>query len=358
MRLSGLLLRTALAAAVLTGAVAQQAAAADPAPAVAAFAVQASHKVEVRYGEWTDPARGGRVVPYKLYLPDGPGPFPVVIHSHGLGGTRDASTYILQAVAEAGFVVVALQHAGSDSALIPPTLRPDDSAGLVAAGRAGMSADAAQARFGDLPFALDTLARENASGPLKGKLDLAHVGMSGHSYGALSTLVAVGQRTLGAKPVTRFAEPRIRAAIAYSPNRPRGDELIAAEAAVKTPMLHFTGTADVTPFDLEKTPFERTAPFQAIRGPDQFLIILDGADHALFGGRRAALGRLKPIDPPQMEIVKAETIRFWRAYLLGDAAAAKALCDLPGRIDPAGDAYTKAARCGPPTPITPVDGLR
>lgn len=342
----------AVAAAVLTGLAVPAAVAADP-PAAAAY------KVEVRYGQWTDAARGGRVVPYKLYLPDGPGPFPVVIHSHGLGGTRDASTYILQAVAEAGFAVVALQHAGSDSALIPPTLRPDDSAALVAAGRAGMSADAAQARFGDIPFALDTLARENAGpGPLAGKLDLSRVGMSGHSYGALATLVAVGQRTLGAKPVTRFAEPRIKAAIAYSPNRPRGDDPIPAEAAVKTPMLHFTGTADVTPFDLEKTPFERTTPFQAIRGADQFLIVLDGADHALFGGRRAALGRLKPIDPPQMEIVKAETVRFWRAYLTGDAAAARALCDLPARIKGAGDGYTKAVRCGPPTPIAPVEGLK
>lgn len=324
-------------------------------PAGAATAGQA----EVRYGEWTDATRAGRVVPYKLYLPRGAGPFPVIVHSHGLGGNREASTFVLQAVADAGFVVVCLQHAGSDTGLLAGAPRPITEASVVSAGRAGMNQQAAQARYGDIPFAIDQLGRESqAGGPLAGKLDLNRIGMSGHSYGALATLVAAGQRVLGAQPPTRFAEPRIKAAIAYSPNKPRGDDPKTAFAAVKTPMLHFTGTADYTPFDLEKTPFERTTPYQAIQGADQYLIVLDGGDHGVFGGRRGAGGQLKPSDPPQMEIIKAETILFWRAYLKDDKAAADALCGLPKRIDPAGDGYVKAVRCGAPTPIAPVDGLR
>jgi predicted dienelactone hydrolase len=322
--------------------------------ALAPIAVSAA-EVDVVRGEWTDAARGGRIVPYKLYLPKGPGPFPVVAHSHGLGGNREASSYILQAVAEAGYIVVTLQHAGSDSGILGGRGRPPTEAGVVAAGRTAMTAEAAQARYGDLPFALDQIARDPA---LKGKADLAHIGMSGHSFGALSTLTAVGQRLASAPAETRYADPRIKAAIAYSPNKPRGDDPKQAFARIRTPMLHFTGTEDATPFDMEKTPFERTTPYQAIRGADQYLIILDGADHALFGGRRVVTGQLKPIDPPQMEIVKAETVRFWNAYLKGDKAALAELCQLPKRIDPAGDGYVKAERCGPPTPIAPVDGVR
>ncbi|MBX3484673.1 hypothetical protein [Phenylobacterium sp.] len=325
------------------------------APATATAGAAARTAVEVRYGEWVDPARGGRKVPYKLYLPAGTGPFPLVIHSHGLGGSREASTYILTAVAEAGYVVAAVQHAGSDSGLMMGGVRPGDEAGVVAAGRAGMTADAARGRYGDIPFALDRIAADPA---LKGKVDMGRIGMSGHSYGALSTLTAVGQRIPALPNDTSFQEPRIKAAIAYSPNKPLGDDPRAADARIRTPMLHFTGTADVTPFDREKTPFERTTPFQAIQGVDQFLIILDGADHALFGGRRAQTGQLKPIDPPQMEIVKAETVRFWDAYLKGEKAALAAECDLPKRIAGAGTAYTKAMRCGPPTPIETVEGLR
>jgi predicted dienelactone hydrolase len=310
--------------------------------------------VAVRYGEWTDRNRAGRVVPYKLYLPSGEGQFPLVIHSHGLGGNREASAYILEAVAEAGYVVVTLQHAGSDSALLQRG-RPLDEAALAAAGRAGMTSEAARWRYGDVPFALDQLA---ADPELRKRIDLGRVGMSGHSYGALSTLTAVGQRLPAFPDDTRYAEPRIRAAIAYSPNKPRGDDLRQAFKRVTTPILHFTGTEDVTPFDLERSAFERSAPFQAIAGADQFLIILDGADHALFGGRRAQMGRLKPTDSAQMEIVKAETLRFWNAYLKAEPAAAEAMCDLPKRIRPAGEGYVKAARCGPPTPIAPIDGLR
>lgn len=328
--------------------------AAAPAFAQPVATAAAASRAEVIYGEWTDAARGGRVVPFKAYAPAGQGPFPVVVHSHGLGGSREASVFILQAVAEAGFLVVCLQHAGSDTGLLAGG-RPRDTTGLVAAAGAGINQQAAQARYGDLPFALDQIALDPR---LAAKADLTRVGMSGHSYGALSTLVAVGQRVLGATPPTRFAEPRIKAAIAYSPNKPRGDDARTAFAAVKTPMLHFTGTADVTPFDLEKTPFERTTPYQAINGADQFLIVLDGADHGLFGGRRGAGGVLKPTDPAQMEIVKAETIRFWRAYLKDDKAAAAELCALPTRVADAGDGYRKAPRCGPPTPIASVAGLR
>jgi predicted dienelactone hydrolase len=324
-------------------------------PALAQPAAAAARDVEVRYGEWTDPARGGRVVPFKLYRPAGKGPFPVVVHSHGLGGNRDASTYILQAVAEAGFLVVALQHAGSDTGLLRGGGLQVGEAAVVAAGRAGMTSDAARGRYGDVPFALDQLGRDPE---LKAMADLTRVGMSGHSYGALSTLTAVGQRLPAMPDDTRFMEPRIKAAIAYSPNKPRGDDPKLAFARVKTPMLHFTGTEDVTPFDLEKNAFERTTPFQAIAGADQYLVVLDGADHGVFGGRRALMGRLKPGDPAQMEIIKAETIRFWRAHLNDDRTAQAELCRLPARIDPVGDGYVKAPRCGPATPIAAVDGLK
>jgi dienelactone hydrolase len=341
------------AATVIVGALAAVLLAAAPAAAQPPARIAKSELIDVHYGQWTDAARGGRVVPYKAYVPKGAGgPFPVVIHSHGLGGSREASTYILQAVADAGFVVVALQHAGSDSSLLRPGGGSAEEQ-LATAGRGAMTAQVAQARYGDVPFAIDQIARDPA---LKDKADLTRLGMSGHSYGALSTLVAAGQRVLGAPRGVSFAEPRIDAFIAYSPNKPRGDDPVAAFAAIKRPMLHLTGTEDQTPFDLERSPFERTAPYQAITGADQYLIIFKGGDHALFGGRRTVTGQLKPTDPPQMEAVKAETIRFWRAYLLGDRRAAEALCALPARLKSQGEAFVKAQRCGPPTPIKPLAG--
>ena len=49
----------------------------------------ASLEVEVIKLEWQDKSRD-RVVPVKLYFPKtGSGPFPVIVFSHGLGGSRE-----------------------------------------------------------------------------------------------------------------------------------------------------------------------------------------------------------------------------------------------------------------------------
>lgn len=320
-------------------------AAAGPPPAAVARA-----DVVVSRGEWIDPARGGRVAPYKLYMPVGAGPFPVVIHSHGLGGSRETSAYILEAVAASGIAVFAIQHAGSDTGILPV-----GNLEGVSAADLRLAPGAAEDRFADLPFVIRELDRMNAEGVLKGRLDMDRIGMSGHSFGALSTLVAVGQRTAGAaRPGLR--EPRIDAAIVYSPNKPRNMDPRTALADVSTPMLHFTGTEDISPVDLERTPWERTLPFQTITGADQYLVYLTGGDHRVFSGRRLVAKQLKASDPEHMRLIVETTVLFWRAYLLDDPAAMAALCDLPTRVQTAARGFVKAQRCGPPTPLPDSDG--
>lgn len=319
-------------------------AAAGPPPAAVA---QAS--VVVSLGEWIDPTRQGRVVPYKLYMPAGDGPFPVVIHSHGLGGSRETSTYILEAIAASGIAVFAIQHPGSDTSILPA----GNLAGVTAADLR-MAPGAAANRFADLPFVVRQLDVMSAEGPLKGRLDMTRLGMSGHSFGALSTLVAVGQ-SVGGVAAPELREPRIDAAIVYSPNKPRNMEAGPALAGISTPMLHFTGTEDTSPVDLERTPWERTIPFQTITGADQYLVWLLGGDHRVFSGRRLVARQLKPSDPEHMRLIVENTVLFWRAYLLDDRAAMAALCELPAKVQTAARGFVKAQRCGAPTPL-PANG--
>src|SRR5450432_2590905 len=64
--------------------------------------------------DWNDSARN-RAVPVKIYFPtDGSGPFPVIIFSHGLGGTRETYEYLGRQWAANGYVSVHLQHIGTD----------------------------------------------------------------------------------------------------------------------------------------------------------------------------------------------------------------------------------------------------
>ena len=65
---------------------------------------------------WTDPVRQ-RTLPLRLRWPDGPGPWPLLLFSHGLGGSREGGEVWGRAWRDAGFVVVHLQHPGSDAAV-------------------------------------------------------------------------------------------------------------------------------------------------------------------------------------------------------------------------------------------------
>ena len=303
-------------------------------------AAQEVSQVEIVYGEWRDEARD-RVVPYKIYLPATHDPSPIVIFSHGLGGSREAAAYLMTYLAQNGFVGVVLQHPGSDAALLGDERDPARAIGRL---RAGMEARPAVARFGDIRFAIDQLEAANASGPLAGRLDLSRIGMSGHSYGALTTLVAVGQRLRGGAPEA-FRDARIGAAIVYSPNAPREQAADEALDGIRAPILHLTGTADRTPFDLEQSPAGRQIPFQTIRGADQYLIVFDGGDHMIFSGRVQAGGAMTEAQTAQTEAILRESLMFWRAYLLGDAQALAEMCALPARVDAIGVGEVHAARC-------------
>ncbi|MFO1236787.1 MAG: hypothetical protein U1F24_07180 [Alphaproteobacteria bacterium] len=290
-----------------------------PAAAAPYKAEPGPYAVETVLGVWHDGARD-RDVPYKLYLPSGaPGPRPVVVFSHGLGGSREAAGFLGQHLASWGYVAVHIQHPGSDESVWAGlTSRAEAIAALKEAVKdVRVSID----RFKDVPFAVDRLEEMNApGGALAGRLDMTRLGMSGHSFGAVSTMMAAGQK-LGRGGRFQFKEPRFKAAIAYSPNKPMGRvSLEDAYADMTLPMLHFTGTEDMNPLDPDQPASDRQIPFRNIPAPGQYLIVIQGGDHAVFGGRDRREGA-KPDDELDHKLIREASIAFWDAYLTGDAAA-------------------------------------
>src|SRR6266446_1669455 len=91
---------------------------ADPNPAPAEYKKSGGpYSVEIARYDWLDPKRD-RKVPVKIYFPKaGDGPFPVIIFSHGLGGSREGYEYLGWHWASWGYVSVHLQHLGSDNAV-------------------------------------------------------------------------------------------------------------------------------------------------------------------------------------------------------------------------------------------------
>src|SRR5438552_33183 len=109
----------------------------------------------VRY-DWLDGKRD-RKVPVKIYFPKtGDGPFPVIIFSHGLGGSCEGYEYLGRHWASYGYVSVHLQHLGSDQAVwenggvaeVMPNLR-----------RAAVNLANATNRPADVSFAIDQMEK-------------------------------------------------------------------------------------------------------------------------------------------------------------------------------------------------------
>lgn len=265
--------------------------------------------------DWTDASRD-RKVPVKIYYPEtGKGPFPVIVFSHGLGGSRETYGYLGRHWASHGYVSVHPQHLGSDDAVWRGNGQPGRS--MV---RAAADPRNARDRALDVRFVLDRLETLNReASPLKGRLDLHAIGMAGHSFGAWTTLAVAGE-VFGRAGRISLADPCVRAGIEMSAPVPRpGVDLDQAYGRIKIPILHMTGTLDDSPIGDTKAE-QRRIPFDHIRGADQYLVTFQGGDHMIFSGRFVG-ARKRQQDALFQDLIRQGTIAFWDAYLKGDANA-------------------------------------
>lgn len=257
-----------------------------------------------------------RVVPVKVYLPaDLETPAPVLLFSHGLGGSRMNSVYLGQYWAKHGYVGVFMQHIGSDESVWKEAKKGERKSALEGAANLKSTLD----RFADVPFVIDQLELWNANGehPVFGKLDLEHIGMCGHSFGAVTTQAMMGQKFRGDRTV---ADPRLDAFFAMSPSEPRGGTSSAAFGEIKSPVLTMTGTKDDNPINPTSLPATRREVYKALPPGDKYELVFEGAEHSAFsdaGDRKA--DRI----PHHHPAIQRISTKFWDAYLKNDASAKK-----------------------------------
>lgn len=255
-----------------------------------------------------------RDIPIRVYLPDSRSEAPVVMFSHGLGGSRENNRYLGAHWSARGFIGVFLQHPGSDE-----SVWKEAAAGArYKALQGAASGRNLQLRIQDVRAVLDQLEAWNkASGhQLAGRLDLGRVGMSGHSFGAITTQAVSGQRF----PMLGGADPRIKASVIFSPSSPRIGDAKTAFAGVKIPWLLMTGTEDTAAIggiDLAS----RLAVFPALPPGDKFELVLNGAQHSAFGDRDLPGDREGARNPNHHRAILALSTAFWDAYLRSDPAA-------------------------------------
>jgi dienelactone hydrolase len=261
-------------------------------------------------------AGASHAVPVRVVLPErGEGPFPVVVFSHGLGGSREAAEYLGEAWAAAGYLIVFVQHPGSDETVWKdlPGWRRARALKRAANPRSFLS------RIEDVRTVLDYLevAVTRPGDPLFRKADIRRMAMAGHSYGAVTTQALMGQRFDFSSPAP-FHEARFDAFILMSPSP--GKRLSAADAfgGVTSPVLCLTGTRDGSPIRSQVTPESRREVYAGLPPGDAYELVFEHGEHSIFGQNREH-------DPRYHRVIATVTTCFLDASLRGDVEARERL---------------------------------
>ncbi len=271
-------------------------------------------QAEVRAQEfdWFDGARQ-RAVPVRLYWPEGARPVPLVVFSHGIGGSRRGYSYLGEYFAANGIASLHLQHVGSDRSIWTGNLWQ----------LATRLQDAAQEhealdRVRDLSFALDQLLADARYGKL---IDREHIAAAGHSYGANTAMLAAGAGVVRNGRRLEMRDARIKAAVLLSAPPFYGEEdLQAILKSITLPTLHITATEDVIRIPGYYSPAsDRVAVFDAVGSPVKALAVFEGGSHSIFTSRGGTGG--SELNPKVKSATRELALAFLQRVFKGNDEA-------------------------------------
>ena len=261
---------------------------------------------------------------------------PVILFSHGLGGSRNGYKYLRTWWTGRGYATIFLQHPGSDESLV----KGESPGEAVRQLRSAATRKNMNLRVDDLTDVLDAMRvwASDKKSPFYGKMDTHNVGLAGHSMGAIASQLMIGQRRLLSTPKN---EKRIRAGVLMSPSCPSLLSAGSAFGSVTSPCLLLTGTRDYLPFFSNQSTDSRRTIFPALPSGNSYELVLHNATHSAFSGR--LIRHDPPPNPKHHLAIEAITTAFWDAYLQGNKEAKTWLkqktysnCDTPGRQNEGG----------------------
>jgi predicted dienelactone hydrolase len=255
---------------------------------------------------WID-AKRNREVPAVLYLPKAlsastGGKVPLVVFSHGLGGSRYGYSHLGKFWASNGIATIALQHPGSDRAIWT-----SQGFSVLGALKSAANLDNAIARAVDVTFAIDTLM---ANELVKDSIDFNKVAVAGHSFGANTALLSAGAQFYQDSKLISYGDKRIKAAVVLSaPALPASENANEVYGKIRIPTLHLTGTHDHTPIPGAVTTADmRRQPYDAIQGASKYLGVYDGGRHSMFNDRSR-----DPTSEAIKESARVTSLQFFRS---------------------------------------------
>ena len=247
-----------------------------------------------------------RPVPVRLHLPQrasAESPVPLIVFSHGLGGSRMGYSYLARHWANAGLASLHPQHVGSDN-----SVWRGNPLELLQRLQTAAHESEALARVLDLRFVLNHVLSSDR-GPL---INASSIAVAGHSYGAnTAMLVAGAQVTTGHPNLPDLKDRRIKAAILISAPPLIGQgPARQVLGAVSLPTLHITSLEDTINLPgYRSTVEDRIAIFDAMTQSPRTLAVYNTGGHSIFTDRTTRSG------PETSARIKAATAELCTIFL-------------------------------------------
>jgi hypothetical protein len=238
---------------------------------------------------------------------------PIIVFSHGFGGSATGYEPLVEFWAAHGFVVIQPTHLDSRRLNLPPA---DPRTPLIW-----------RFRIEDLKRALDRLDLLESSVPgLAGRLDRGRIAVAGHSWGAQTASTLLGARVLDADgvPGEDLSDPRITAGVLLAVTGRGESDLspFAAEhfpfmspsfAAMSTPALVVAGDRDDSPLSVRGPDWFTDAYFLSPGGKS--LLTLFGAEHSLGGISGYEAAETTDESPERVALIRRLTWAYLRDAL-------------------------------------------
>ncbi len=251
-----------------------------------------------------------RSLPLKIYYPKAEGVFPVIFFSHGTGGSRDAFIHLSRFWASHGYIIIHPSHPGSDKAAA-------QEEGIIAL--LDTNADPQQwlDRAQDMTFLISSLPELARRIPaLRGRVDGTRIGMSGHSFGAFTTMLLGGAKvTFPGGRSLYMPETRVRACLAISPQG-TGKFGLSEDSwsQINLPVMTVSGTR-------ERGESWRKEPFDHMPKGNKFHLVINGAAHGSYNDykpKRAQGRNGRAVMYRTHLTLQKASLAFWDRYLKGD----------------------------------------
>lgn len=241
------------------------------------------------------------------------GLFPLLVFSHGYGGSGLSSVFLTEALAARGWIVACPDHHDKYSAVRISGERDEDFSriGLFRHAKeisASGPEDRAKYlyRLNEIKLTLNSMIDSAIFGPL---IDRERIAVGGHSFGGYTSLGLSG-------PIKEYYDPRIKALLLFSTGA--GGYLYTEEELrrVHIPSMLLIGEKEKEQRRGEKTIAELSAKIFNNVAPPKYFLTVKGGDHLSFNNRfnDRLVSKLMSGSDEEFEVIRRYSIAFLETY--------------------------------------------